>query len=152
MPGETNSDKILDFLRQISINISRIISLELSKVSPLTFQQAYMLKKIKQNSKVNLTSLSNDLCLTKGAMSLAINKMVEDGYVIRRENAADRRNIEIILTEKGQEVLDLTSERIRKTFASLASFLTDEELNEIKLNLEKLNLSMRKAINEKGQA
>jgi DNA-binding MarR family transcriptional regulator len=151
-PGENNSDKILDLLRQISINISHILSLELSGSSPLTVQQAYMLRKIKQNPRVNLTSLSNELCLTKGAMSLAINKMVEDGYVIRKENMVDRRNIDIILTGKGQRVLDSTIECIRKTFASLTSSLTDEELNEIKLNLEKLNFSMRKATGEKGRA
>jgi len=151
-PGENNSDKILDLLRQISTNISHILSLELSRASPLTVQQAYILRKIKQNPRVNLTSLSNELCLTKGAMSLAINKMVEDGYVIRKENMVDRRNIDIILTRKGQRVLDSTIECIRKTFASLTSSLTDEELNEIKLNLEKLNFSMRKAIGEKGRA
>ena len=48
-PGENNSDKILDLLRQISINISHILSLELSGSSPLTVQQAYILRKIKQN-------------------------------------------------------------------------------------------------------
>jgi len=149
MSEGNNSEKIQDLLKQINVNIGHVLSIELSRVSPLTVQQVYILKAIKQNSRVNLSSLSNYFCLTKGAMSLAINKMAEDGYVERKENAVDRRNIDIVLTEKGQKELDHTNEQISKTFASLISSLTDEELDEIKLNLEKLNFSIRKAMNKK---
>ena len=126
MSGRNDSEKIQDLLKQISVNLSHVLSMELSRVSPLTIQQVYILKTIRQNSRVNLSALSNYLCLTKGAMSLAINKMAEDGYVERKENAVDRRNIDIVLTRKGQKVLDYTSEQISKTFASLTYSLSDE--------------------------
>ncbi len=140
------SDQIQDLLKQININMGNVIGREMIEFSPLTIHQMYILKVINQNAGVNLTSLCNEFCQTKGAMSLTINKLVDDGYVLRKENVNDRRNMDIFLTDKGKNVLREATKKVRECFLFLTASLADSELKEIQKSLEKLNSSIHHAM------
>lgn len=145
------SEHILDLLRQINMNARHIMTKEID-FSSLTIHQLHILKAIRKKCKVNLTSLCSELNLSKGCMSLTINKLVEEGYVLRKENLSDRRNIEIMLSEKGEKILDETVQKSRQIFNLLTSSLREDELAEIRENLIKLNNSIGDAINRKHEA
>ena len=89
---ENISIQIQDLLKQINLASSYVFSKVLEN-SALTFHQVYIIKIISNNPNINLKTLCNELKLSKGAMSLTINKLVEGGYILRRENATDRRSI-----------------------------------------------------------
>ena len=112
----------------------------------MTFHQVYIIKVISNNPNINLKALCNELRLSKSAMSLTINKLVEGGYVLRRENPEDRRSIALILSEKGSKVLNDTIRKGREAFEHLTHELTDEELQDIKCSLTKLKTSLSNAI------
>lgn len=144
---ECISEQLQDLLKQISMALSFTFSKVLED-SALTFHQVYIIKVISRKKSVNLTSLCKELKLSKSSMSLTINKLVEGGYVLRHENPEDRRNRNLALTEKGEEVLNRTIEKSREAFNRLTYNLTPEELENIKISLSKLNASMSSALQQ----
>lgn len=135
------TEQIQDLLKQINMNFSHVLSKVIDD-SPLTAHQMYIMKVIRKNPRINLTSLCNDLNLSKGAMSVTLNKLADGGFVLRKENAVDRRNIDIVLTKKGERILDDMQKRFGELFRLLTSTLSMEELEEIKTSLKKLNDSI----------
>jgi DNA-binding MarR family transcriptional regulator len=112
---------------------------------PLTAHQLYIMKIIQKNPKTNLKSLCKDMLLSKSSMSITLNKISESGYVLRRERPYDRRNIDIVLTEKGEWILNETIQKAREIFNRITEDLTVDELEKIKSCLEKLYDSTGKA-------
>ncbi|NLN65616.1 MAG: MarR family transcriptional regulator [Clostridiaceae bacterium] len=133
---------ILDLLKQINMHLSHCMS-SVIEDSPLTVHQMFIMKIIRKNDHVNLTPLSKFLGLSKASLSLTIKKMVEEGYVSRIENRKDRRSIDIVLTKKGEEILDVTFQKSLTLFNQLTTSFSTEELNDIKLKLQKLDLSIQ---------
>ena len=125
---------ILDLLKQINMHLSHCMS-SVIEDSPLTVHQMFIMKIIRKNDHVNLTPLSKFLGLSKASLSLTIKKMVEEGYVSRIENRKDRRSIDIVLTKKGEEILDVTFQKSLTLLINYHLFST-EELNDIKLKLQ----------------
>ena len=74
------------------------------------------------------------------AMSELINKLEDDGYIVRSVDPNDRRATLLTLTEKGQaraaEVEDERAEKFKSAFAAL----TDEEKETLSAILDKLLL------------
>jgi DNA-binding MarR family transcriptional regulator len=132
---EAISEEIQDLIKQINMNISHVIS-GVIKDSPLTAHQMFIMKTIRKNSNANLTSLCREVNLSKGSLSLMINKLSEEGYVSRNGNSLDRRNSQIILTKKGEEILNNTIKESRIIFDQLTSALSEGELADIKINLK----------------
>lgn len=146
---EVISEDVQDLLKQISMDVSHVLS-KIIEDSPLTAHQMYIMKIIRKNPKYNLTALCKELNLSKGSMSIMINKLVDEGYVSRMENAIDRRNIELVLTKKGEKILDDTIEQCRQIFIVLTSKLSVDELVDIRTNLIKLSVSIQSAIDNEG--
>lgn len=144
------SEQIQDLLKQININISHVLT-EVIDDSPLTAHQLYIMKIIQKNPRINLKSLCKDMLLSKSSMSLTLNKLVDGGYVLRRECPHDRRNIDIVLTEKGEQILNETKLKAREIFNSMTGDLTVDELEQIESCLEKLYVSTSKAIHSKDK-
>jgi DNA-binding MarR family transcriptional regulator len=139
------SEEIQYLIKQITMNISRVLS-SIIDDSPLTVHQVFIMKTIQKNAETNLTSLCKLLGLSKGALSLTINKLVKEGYVSRTEHSDDRRNVRIMLTKRGEDILHETGEKYRQIFYSLTSALTQGELSEIKENLKKLDSAIQASI------
>ncbi len=139
------SEQIQDLLKEISMNISHILAKEID-ISPLTVHQLYIMKLIKKKPETNLTSLCNELSLSKGSMSLTVNRLVEEGYVYTKENFSDRRNKNINLTEKGEMILKDTTDKSIRILTDITSTLSKNDLEDIKKSLQKLNTSIHEAI------
>ncbi|NLF42510.1 MAG: MarR family transcriptional regulator [Bacteroidales bacterium] len=143
---ENISEQIQDLIKQINLNISHIFTRVIDD-SPVTAHQMYIMKIIRKNQKTNLSALCRDLSLSKGAMSLAVNRLVEEGYVLRQDNRMDRRNIDIVLTEHGVQTLDDTIKKCRDVFHDITFQLKLEEMEEIVTSLGKLNSSIQYYMN-----
>ncbi|MDD4297051.1 MAG: MarR family transcriptional regulator [Ruminiclostridium sp.] len=146
---ENISEQIQDLLKQINTNISHVLSKVIEDL-PLTAHQMYIMKIILKSPSINLKTLCNDMLLSKSSMSLTLNKLVEGGYVLRSECPHDRRNIDIKLTEKGERILSETTVKVRKILSRFTNDYTTEELETIKLCLEKLYFSTSKIVSSKN--
>jgi DNA-binding MarR family transcriptional regulator len=70
----------------------------------LTETQMHYLEKIAELDNPTLTELSRELGLSKPTVTVAIDKLVEKGFVTRVRSDKDRRSAHLHLTEAGVEL------------------------------------------------
>ena len=68
----------------------------------LTMTDMHTIEAIGFNQSRNMTSIANDLCITVGTLTIAINHLVKKGYVERYRGLKDRRVVLVSLTQQGK--------------------------------------------------
>jgi len=68
--------------------------------------------------------------------SRTIDRMVDGGWVARKESPQSRREILVDLTENGRRLVDEVTERRRRQVASVLTSLTTDEQQQIIAALE----------------
>ena len=87
--------------------------------------------------------LADRLDITPAAVTGALKKIEQDGY-IKRTSGHDTRFNEIKITEKGRALVALTKELFSKADASMFEGFSDEELDTYISCLEKFQANIRK--------
>lgn len=90
--------------------------------------QYQFLIRIKENPGINQQDLSSLLLLDKTTTAKAVNKLVKKGYILKKVGNTDKRNLNLYLTEKGEET---------------CIFLIKEEQFATKISLDKLTSSQQ---------
>jgi DNA-binding MarR family transcriptional regulator len=86
--------------------------------------QYQFLVRIKENPGINQQDLSSILLVDKTTTAKAVNKLVEKGYILKKNSQTDKRNQNLYLTDKGKET---------------CIFLEQEEQYATKISLENLS-------------
>jgi DNA-binding MarR family transcriptional regulator len=68
----------------------------------LTLTQMNYLESISQLGNPNLTELANEMHLTKPTVKVAVDKLIEKGFIYRVQSDEDRRSAHFHLTVKGK--------------------------------------------------
>lgn len=102
----------------------------------LTQRQFFVLLKIYKHKKMELKNLSKELNVSTSSLCILLNKLVDQGYVYRKEDTRDRRNTFYGITEFGEEIINDEMEKI-------------SSIIEVKLN--KLDVEDRKIMIESLQ-
>jgi MarR family transcriptional regulator, organic hydroperoxide resistance regulator len=87
---------------------------------------------------VNFSGLAHDLGVTSGNVTGIIDRLVEQGLVVRNPNPEDRREIRLEATEKGRDLLTNLMEAQTKHMAHILTHMSLEELNALSLGLSGL--------------
>ncbi|AQS94035.1 hypothetical protein BXQ17_08135 [Polaribacter sp. BM10] len=95
--------------------------------------QYQFLLRVKENPGINQQDLSLNLLVDKTTTAKAIKKLVAKGYVIKKIEKKDKRNLNLYLTEKGKQT---------------CIFLEQEEQFATKISLSKINTSEQKKLLE----
>jgi len=66
--------------------------------------QFYILMPLYKNDGINQESLSQSISINKAAVTRAIQKLINEGYVYRQRSEEDKRSYHIYLTEKGRQI------------------------------------------------
>lgn len=90
-------------------------------------------------------ALAEHLDITPAAVTGALKKIEQDGY-IERTLGKDNRYNEVVITEKGREVVRKTKELFSKTDRSLFDGFTQDELDIYILCLEKLQANIKRQL------
>jgi DNA-binding MarR family transcriptional regulator len=53
-----------------------------------------------------MSRLSSQVALTTGGMTRLVDRMVVAGLVLRQNSSSDRRSVQVVLTEAGEEALN----------------------------------------------
>ena len=105
----------------------------------LTISEVHVLKEIGIGNTKTMTQVANGLHISVGALTTAINKLVEKGYVSRERDKADKRIVNIRLTDAGR-IAFTAHERFHIRMVDAAvSTLTDEEKTLLTKSLVKLD-------------
>ena len=70
--------------------------------------------------------------------SRIVDKLLKKGFVQRRESKKDRRNVDLLITDKGLKLLE-SLDYIDDSFHDLFKNLSKEEINQLNLLVDKLH-------------
>lgn len=71
----------------------------------LSLIQALCILMIHESDELNQKDLSDGLYLTKGAITKAVKKLEDNGWILRERSSRDRRRYILKLTEKGEDFI-----------------------------------------------
>ncbi|KRN33257.1 MarR family winged helix-turn-helix transcriptional regulator [Weissella halotolerans] len=99
-------ESVNDALRDVFNNVSWIeeASLHGSDFKDISLKEMHIIAAISMYEKARASEVARTVHLTPSAMSSAIDKLVQKGYVQRRRSEADRRVVKLALTHRGRVV------------------------------------------------
>ena len=89
----------------------------------ISVEQFHILRHIRRGL-TSVSELAEVKQISRSAVSQAVDILVERGLICRRQNALDRRNIPLELTESGNTLLDTIWEKNRAWMKSQMASLT----------------------------
>jgi hypothetical protein len=82
----------------------------------------------RQGNKITTSKISDLLGITKPAISQALKKLEQGGYIKRKVNNEDRRVVYVYLTKKGEQRLKQKDEHFKTHIDKALSKMEDEEI------------------------
>lgn len=101
-------------------------TLEMMSVHQLTLPQMVALHVLRYEGPLSTLRLMNDLKLSASATSHLVDRLVEKGWVTRRENPDDRRQRTLEITPAAVELLDEMAAQRSKQFEEAFSRVEPE--------------------------
>ena len=93
----------------------------------LSRHQASILDHLDEMDPTTVNDLARHMGVTPATMSLAIDRLERQGYVVRARDAADRRRVHVRLTSAGVRVRDSASVLDLPRVEALVAKLTEKE-------------------------
>lgn len=134
-----NDQLLIDDLTKLLINVRK----NWQKVSDdtsnsLTPPKYLLLHLLNKNKKMTVSELGKQVGLTSGAITTAVNKMVNNQLIKRQRDIRDHRVTWLELTDKGYQLIDNISATRQDLWLSLFEKLTDPEKEQFRYLLSKL--------------
>ncbi|MCR8631484.1 MarR family winged helix-turn-helix transcriptional regulator [Paenibacillus radicis (ex Xue et al. 2023)] len=123
--------------------IKNTLSAYLTQVLPayqITPIIMYTLEFLRKHPECRAVDIANEFGLTRGAVTQLLDKMEQQGYVIRKPHPTSRRSLHIHITEKGYELLDVIIKTYNSKIERLLSNYSSEELATLRELLSKMSI------------
>jgi DNA-binding MarR family transcriptional regulator len=102
------------------------VSLQVAEYRDLSITEIHTLKAIGNNGKIGMSDVARKLAITHGTLTIAINRLVRKGYVLRNRIETDRRVVMVELSEKGKGAYEL-HEKFHQDIGRVAMKNLDEQ-------------------------
>lgn len=136
MTKKKRMSDIIESVGQALVN-AKVEKLKKIGASEINLTQFQYISVINQNGDLSFTGLAQALNLSKPAVTSIVNKLIEQGYVYKRQSASDRRVYHIHLTEEGKQVADAYEESRREYVDGIHQALTESEFDQLLALMEK---------------
>ena len=90
--------------------------------------------------------LCRHLSLDSGSMTRMLDRLEQKGFLARQRSEADRRQVQLVLTEEGQKLADRPPNIGAEAMNELAGAITPDELKTLELILKKILVAAGDAI------
>ena len=97
-----------------------------------------IMRVLKEDGTMHVAKIGEKLLIAKAQMTHLIDKLVEIGFVEREIGSADRRTMNISLTEKGRKFSDEQDNLIFNAMEENMSSLSEKELETLSISLRNL--------------
>ena len=111
--------------------------------SDLSIREMHIIDSIGKKDQSMMSEVAQDLGITVGTLTTAINKLIKKGYVTRRRVEEDRRVVMIQLTEKGHAASENHKWFHNEMISSMMDNHTEEEKEILTHSLERNNYFMK---------
>ena len=113
-------------------------------------QQRVLIVLNEMGGSVTQRMLTERLQIQSGSASEVIGKLESAGYIVRTVSEADRRNVEVTLTEKGREAAEEAKRKRQLRHEEMFLCLSETEKEELLVLLEKLSSDWEKRFPSAG--
>lgn len=145
-----NADTLLD-LRSNVQKFIRLFGLLEQNVTPcgfpLSVSQVYALQEL-ENTIMSVTELAQSLNLERSSVSRLVDVLVKENFIQRDINEANRREMELSLTEKGSRTIQQVREQSIKFYQSVLDDLPDNDQRVIIEGFNKFTAALLKHMGE----
>ena len=118
-PPESEAGRLAYLVHQLMGLVNKAAgagTLEMMNAHQLTLPQMVALQVLKYEGPVSTLRLVDDLRLSPSATSHLVDRLVEKGWVTRRENPDDRRQRTLEITPAAAEMLDVMAAERSRSF------------------------------------
>jgi DNA-binding MarR family transcriptional regulator len=103
-----------------------------SALASLRNQTYQILRILERRGPLPVSTIGKQLFIAKQNMTTFIDKLMNEGLVKRKNDAADRRIINIIITEKGRVFLKERRQGLKRIVGENLSKLSDEDIESLR--------------------
>lgn len=107
-------------------------------LNDLTMAQMHYLEIINELENPNVTELATAMSLTKPTVTVAIDRLIQKGYVVKIQSDDDRRSSHLHLTKKGMQINTVHEQAHTRFVELMEEALEPDELEQLTVLLEKL--------------
>jgi len=142
--GYNTMNRVTEDLLFIFPRIGRSIRRKLLKTAMTSFKEDItpphfeIMKQLEEVGPLHITEIGERLYIARPQMTHLIDKLVDLDLVERQTGTADRRTINIMLTNKARATLEEHDSRVKNAIRETLSGLTNEELEDLSASLRKL--------------
>lgn len=97
----------------------------------LTFPQMNVLMRLYHQGVCGISDLGQQMGVSNAAASQAVDRLVQVGLIERKEDPEDRRAKQLILTEKGKQLIEQSIAARSRWFETLAGSLDANEKQKV---------------------
>ncbi len=116
----------------------------------MTASQFHTLRRIAEGNS-SVSDLADCMHLNRSNISRSVDDLVKSGLVKREQDLQDRRNINLLLTEKGKDMIQSFLVSNGKKMIEKFSQLSESDLDEISKGLTALKKLFVKKLSEAGK-
>lgn len=137
-------DEINPYFDRIQASLQIVIQkmqpklLESMNALGVTPTQLFVLGFLKKQGSCKVTQLAEMMDVKPSAVTLLVDRLEQNGFVLREHDKKDRRVVNISITEHGDEKLKKVMEERKAIAERYLSYLTEEELLVMATLTEKL--------------
>ena len=108
------------------------------KESGLTPAQMHAIEILGHQESLRMKDLAQKLGVTTGTLTVMIDRLEQNGLLLRTPHKKDRRSIMIVLTKKGQRYFEEHHKLHLELTREITSSLTEDEAKQFYAYIEKL--------------
>jgi DNA-binding MarR family transcriptional regulator len=109
----------------------------------ITLSQCQTIVEIGRARKMSMNLLSEVLGLDKSTVSRSIDKLVNDGIIVRETDSEDRRSVTLQLSEKGQSIFEEVEKRMAIYFDGVVAAIPAEKREQVVESMQYLAQALK---------
>ena len=133
-----NVDIIAENLLAIHPLLYKSISKPIKNKSSITPGSMFVMGILKRNGMLSMSEIGNCLSMPKPHVTVIIDRLIDEEYVLRQNDPHDRRVVNILLTEKGLVEFEELKEALSTNLKSKLNLLSEVEQEELSKASQKM--------------
>lgn len=130
-------DVCLIALRRI-LRATEMYGRQLARSSGLTAAQFRVLQVVAEKGRCTATEISQRMRVSQATVTSLVDKLVREGAVFREKSQTDRRQTNILLTEKGRKTISDAPDALQQRFVRKFEAMEDWEQSMLVASLERV--------------
>ena len=134
-------------------DITKVEELILQKSDPgLSIAEVHLIEAVRngRDSMRTVSELASDLRITVPSVTVAVNKLVQKGYVLKEQNHEDRRSVWVALTRDGETIYRLNRYVHYKLVRQAASELSADDKEALIVGIQNIDDFFKKKMTKYG--